>query len=85
MNNECFTTPEEVEVPALKSVAFDVTYEPCDADNISATLTATSEIAGEFVYDNLQLRLILIAILQIFESVCDRQTACLGSQKVPSQ
>lgn len=52
MNNECFATPEKVEVPALKSVAFDVTYEPCDADNISATLTATSKIAGEFVYDN---------------------------------
>ncbi|XP_011879966.1 PREDICTED: hydrocephalus-inducing protein-like [Vollenhovia emeryi] len=50
VNNESFTTPENVEVPALKSAAFDVTYEPCDVDNISATLTATSETAGEFVF-----------------------------------
>ncbi|XP_024893181.1 hydrocephalus-inducing protein-like [Temnothorax curvispinosus] len=50
VNNECFTTPKNVEVPALKNAAFDVTYEPCDVDNISATLTATSEIAGEFVF-----------------------------------
>ncbi|XP_071647191.1 hydrocephalus-inducing protein isoform X1 [Temnothorax longispinosus] len=50
VNNECFTTPKNVEVPALKNATFDVTYEPCDVDNISATLTATSEIAGEFVF-----------------------------------
>lgn len=50
VDNECFTTPENVEVSALKSAAFDVTYEPCDIDNIFANLTATSEIAGEFTY-----------------------------------
>ncbi|XP_011690764.1 PREDICTED: hydrocephalus-inducing protein homolog [Wasmannia auropunctata] len=50
VNNECFTTPKEIELPALKSASFDVTYEPSDVDNVSATLTATSEIAGEFVF-----------------------------------
>ncbi|XP_018307393.1 hydrocephalus-inducing protein homolog [Mycetomoellerius zeteki] len=49
VNNECFTTPKNIEVPALRSASFDVTYEPCDVENVSATMTATSEIAGEFV------------------------------------
>ncbi|XP_018048361.1 PREDICTED: hydrocephalus-inducing protein [Atta colombica] len=49
VNNECFTISKDIEVPALKSTSFDVTYEPCDVENVSATLTATSEIAGEFV------------------------------------
>lgn len=59
VNNECFTISKDIEVPALKSTSFDVTYEPCDVENVSATLTATSEIAGEFVYDNSQIKLIL--------------------------
>ncbi|KYQ52600.1 Hydrocephalus-inducing protein [Trachymyrmex zeteki] len=50
VNNECFTTPKNIEVPALRSASFDVTYEPCDVENVSATMTATSEIAGEFVF-----------------------------------
>ncbi|KAG5334606.1 HYDIN protein, partial [Acromyrmex charruanus] len=50
VNNECFTTSKDIEVPALKSTSFDVTYEPSDIENVSATLTATSEIAGEFVF-----------------------------------
>ncbi|KAM0731376.1 Hydrocephalus-inducing protein [Formica fusca] len=50
VNNECFTTPKDIEVPALKSASFDVVYEPYDIDNVSATLTATSEIAGEFIF-----------------------------------
>ncbi|XP_036144321.1 LOW QUALITY PROTEIN: hydrocephalus-inducing protein [Monomorium pharaonis] len=50
VNNECFTTPKNIEVPAMNSATFDVTYEPNDVDNASATLTATSEIAGEFVF-----------------------------------
>ncbi|XP_012054801.1 PREDICTED: hydrocephalus-inducing protein-like [Atta cephalotes] len=50
VNNECFTISKDIEVPALKSTSFDVTYEPCDVENVSATLTATSEIAGEFVF-----------------------------------
>ncbi|XP_011066010.1 PREDICTED: hydrocephalus-inducing protein-like [Acromyrmex echinatior] len=50
VNNECFTTSKDIEVSALKSTSFDVTYEPCDIENVSATLTATSEIAGQFVF-----------------------------------
>lgn len=63
VNNECFTTPKNIEVPALRSASFDVTYEPCDVENVSATMTATSEIAGEFVYDNSQLKLILCDLM----------------------
>ncbi|XP_072764383.1 hydrocephalus-inducing protein homolog [Anoplolepis gracilipes] len=50
VNNECFTTPKDIDVPALKRASFDVVYEPYDIDNVSATLTATSEIAGEFTF-----------------------------------
>ncbi|XP_018351511.1 PREDICTED: hydrocephalus-inducing protein homolog [Trachymyrmex septentrionalis] len=49
VDNECFTTSKDIEVLALKNRSFDITYEPCDVKNVSATLTATSEIAGEFV------------------------------------
>ncbi|XP_018395325.1 PREDICTED: hydrocephalus-inducing protein [Cyphomyrmex costatus] len=49
VNNECFITPKDIEVPALRSASFDVTYEPYDIENVSATLIATSEIAGEFI------------------------------------
>lgn len=63
MNNECFTTPKNIEVPPLKSASFDVVYEPYDIDNVSAILTATSEIAGEFMYDNLQLKLFKLVLL----------------------
>nr|XP_012219399.1 PREDICTED: hydrocephalus-inducing protein homolog [Linepithema humile] len=49
VNNECFSTPKNIKVPALKSASFDVIYEPFDTDNVFATLTATSKIAGEFV------------------------------------
>lgn len=65
MNNECFTTPKNIEVPALKSTSFDVVYEPYDIDNVSATLTATSEIAGEFMYDNLQLKLFKLCYINL--------------------
>ncbi|XP_029155411.1 hydrocephalus-inducing protein homolog [Nylanderia fulva] len=50
VNNECFTTSKNIEVPALKSASFDVVYEPYDIDNVSAILTVTSEIAGEFIF-----------------------------------
>ncbi|KYN44368.1 Hydrocephalus-inducing protein [Trachymyrmex septentrionalis] len=50
VDNECFTTSKDIEVLALKNRSFDITYEPCDVKNVSATLTATSEIAGEFVF-----------------------------------
>ncbi|EFN85832.1 Hydrocephalus-inducing protein [Harpegnathos saltator] len=55
VDNECFEASKKIEVPALKSTLFNVTYEPSDVDNIFATLIATSEIAGEFLYDNLSL------------------------------
>ncbi|KAL6429109.1 hypothetical protein ACFW04_008114 [Cataglyphis niger] len=51
VNNDCFTIPKDlIEVPALNSTSFDVIYEPYDIDNVSATLSATSEIAGEFIF-----------------------------------
>ncbi|XP_014477569.1 PREDICTED: hydrocephalus-inducing protein homolog [Dinoponera quadriceps] len=50
VDKECFVAPRKIEVPPLKSASCDVTYEPSDIENVFATLTATSEIAGEFIF-----------------------------------
>ncbi|XP_031371258.1 hydrocephalus-inducing protein-like [Apis dorsata] len=50
VDNNCFTCPEIVEVNVEDVYMLKVIFEPYDVENVSATLTASSITAGEFIF-----------------------------------
>ncbi|XP_017794375.1 PREDICTED: hydrocephalus-inducing protein homolog [Habropoda laboriosa] len=50
VDSDCFTIPQRIFVEALSDSKINVIYEPCEIGNVTATLTASSDIAGEFVF-----------------------------------
>ncbi|XP_043251741.1 hydrocephalus-inducing protein-like [Colletes gigas] len=50
IDNDCFTSPSSIEVSEISNGIVEVVYEPCNIENVTATLTASSETAGEFIF-----------------------------------
>lgn len=48
VDNDCFVGPKSIQVPGSSEGVIDVIYEPCNVENVTATLTATSNTAGDF-------------------------------------
>ncbi|KAG7200298.1 hypothetical protein KM043_017763 [Ampulex compressa] len=50
VDNNAFTCPKSVEIPANEEGVVNVIYEPCDVENVTCTLIALSSTAGQFIY-----------------------------------
>ncbi|KAK9306551.1 hypothetical protein QLX08_002752 [Tetragonisca angustula] len=50
VDSECFAYPKFIHVNKLENGVIDVIYEPFDVENVTATLIASSDTAGEFVF-----------------------------------
>ncbi|XP_076763005.1 hydrocephalus-inducing protein [Xylocopa sonorina] len=50
VDSDCFECRKDISTEGLSDGVIDVIYEPCDVGNVSATLVANSDIAGEFVF-----------------------------------
>ncbi|XP_048264436.1 LOW QUALITY PROTEIN: hydrocephalus-inducing protein [Bombus terrestris] len=50
VDSECFACPKNIQVSELSEGIIDVIYEPYDVENATATLIASSDTAGEFIF-----------------------------------
>ncbi|XP_076283243.1 hydrocephalus-inducing protein homolog [Lasioglossum baleicum] len=50
VDNDCFASPKHIEVAESSTGTIEVTYEPYCTENVAATLTASSTLAGIFVF-----------------------------------
>ncbi|XP_043589559.1 hydrocephalus-inducing protein-like isoform X1 [Bombus pyrosoma] len=50
VDSECFACPKNIRVSELSEGIIDVIYEPYDVENAAATLIASSDTAGEFIF-----------------------------------
>ncbi|XP_076237948.1 hydrocephalus-inducing protein-like [Calliopsis andreniformis] len=50
VDNDCFTTSRSIQVSELSDGVINVVYEPYSLENVAATLTASSAIAGDFEF-----------------------------------
>ncbi|XP_026670111.1 hydrocephalus-inducing protein-like [Ceratina calcarata] len=50
LDSDSFMCPKSVQVKGLSDGIIEVVYEPCDVENVTATLVATSKVAGQFIF-----------------------------------
>ncbi|XP_076659704.1 hydrocephalus-inducing protein homolog [Halictus rubicundus] len=50
VDNGCFASRKQIEVAESSNGTIEVTYEPYCTENVAATLTASSQVAGIFVF-----------------------------------